>query len=279
MSSKCDSCPSGATCQSKGACDEIQIEYNPKNHVKRVIAVVSGKGGVGKSTVSVLLARELKRRGYSVGILDADITGPSVPRLLDTVGEMAEMEGNEIIPVMSNDGIKSMSLNYFLAEETQPVIWRGPLISGAVKQFWTDVIWGEIDFLVVDLPPGTGDVMLTVMQQMPIDGAVVVSLPQKMVSVIVDKAIKMLHTLQKKVYGVVENMAYTICPRCGEKTELFDGEEAINMVKEEGVDIIAEYPLCSDLMNVSNSQELSAEIAAQTAKMADAVCEGMEING
>ena len=177
---------------------------------------------------------------------------------------------------MSNDGIKSMSLNYFLAEETQPVIWRGPLISGAVKQFWTDVIWGEIDFLVVDLPPGTGDVMLTVMQQMPIDGTVVVSLPQKMVSVIVDKAIKMLHTLQKKVYGVVENMAYTICPRCGEKTELFDGEEAINMVKEEGVDIIAEYPLCSDLMNVSNSQELSAEIAAQTAKMADAVIEARQ---
>lgn len=176
--SDCEGCPSKGNCSSEGGCSGIQIEYNPKNNVKNVIAVMSGKGGVGKSTVAVLLAKELKKRGYQVGLLDADITGPSIPRLVGTVEQRAEMIDEEIQPVETADGIKTISLNYFVPEETQPVIWRGPMISGAVKQFWTDVVWGEIDYLVVDLPPGTGDVTLTVMQQMPVTGVVMWPCPK-----------------------------------------------------------------------------------------------------
>ncbi len=267
----CDNCPSKGKCSSKDKenCGKIEIECNPKNHVKNVIAVMSGKGGVGKSTVSVLLAKELNKRGYKVGILDADITGPSIPRLVGTAGAETYMENSEIQPVVTSDGIKTMSLNYLIEEETQPVIWRGPLISGAVKQFWTDVLWEEIDFLVVDLPPGTGDVTLTVMQQMPVTGVVCVGLPQSMVTMIVTKAIRMMQMMNKPVFGVVENMGYIECPDCGSKIELFDGKFGYKEFEDMGIDILAEYPMVPSLME--KYEEEGSTVKLETERLADAV--------
>ena len=266
--SNCDSCPS------KGKCSKIKIEYNPKNSVKHVIAVMSGKGGVGKSTVSVLLAKELNKRGYKVGLLDADITGPSIPRLVGTVGERAAMIDSEILPIVSPDGIKTMSLNYFIEEESQPVVWRGPMISGAVKQFWTDVIWGEIDFLVVDLPPGTGDVTLTVMQQMPVTGVVGVAVPQSMVTMIVTKAIKMMQLMNKPVFGIVENMSYIECPDCGKQMELYEGKYGYHEFEDMGIDILAEYPMVPDLMMQYATE--GTTVNEQTKALADAVVTNAE---
>ncbi len=262
------------TCPSKGNCGKIKIEYNPKNNVKHIIAVMSGKGGVGKSTVSVLLAKELNKRGYKVGLLDADITGPSIPRLVGTVGKFAAMNENEIMPVVSDDGIKTMSLNYFVEEESQPVVWRGPMISGAVKQFWTDVIWGEIDFLVVDLPPGTGDVTLTVMQQMPVTGVVGVAVPQSMVTMIVTKAIKMMQIMKKPVFGIVENMSYIECPDCGRQMELYEGKYGYREFGDMGIDILAEYPMVPDLM--AQYQTEGSTVNTQTKSLADAVIANAE---
>ena len=269
--SDCEGCPSKGNCSSEGGCSGIQIEYNPKNNVKNVIAVMSGKGGVGKSTVAVLLAKELKKRGYQVGLLDADITGPSIPRLVGTVEQRAEMIDEEIQPVETADGIKTISLNYFVPEETQPVIWRGPMISGAVKQFWTDVVWGEIDYLVVDLPPGTGDVTLTVMQQMPVTGVLMVALPQSMVSMIVMKAVNMMAAMRKPVFGVVETMSYLQCSKCGEKHPLFDGKNGTALFEEMGVPIIAEYPMVPDLMEEFCNSD--SEVYKQTKQLTDTVIE------
>lgn len=272
----CENCPSKGNCGSKDKenCGKIEIEYNPKNHVKHVIAVMSGKGGVGKSTVSVLLAKELNNRGFKVGLLDADITGPSIPRLVGTVGQYAYMENGEIMPVVTSDGIKTISLNYFMEEESQPVVWRGPMISGAVKQFWTDVIWGDIDFLVVDLPPGTGDVTLTVMQQMPVTGVVGVSLPQTMVTMIVTKAIKMMQMMGKPVYGIVENMSYIECPDCGKQTELYEGSFGYKDFGDMGIDILAEYPMAKDIMTQYDTD--GSRVKEETKKLADAVIKNVE---
>lgn len=270
--SDCENCPSKGNC--KGDCGKIEIECNPKNHVKHVIAVMSGKGGVGKSTVSVLLAKELNKRGYKVGLLDADITGPSIPRLVGTVGEYACMKNEEIMPIMTSDGIKTISLNYFVQEESQPVVWRGPMISGAVKQFWTDVIWGDIDFLVVDLPPGTGDVTLTVMQQMPVTGVVAVAVPQSMVTMIVTKAIKMMQMMNKPVYGIVENMSYIKCPDCGKEMELYEGKFGYKEFADMGIDVLAEYPMTNELM-ADYSIEGSV-VNIETVKLTDAVVKNAE---
>ena len=242
--------------------------------MKHVIAVMSGKGGVGKSTVSVLLAKELNKRGFKVGLLDADITGPSIPRLVGTSGENAYMEDGEILPVVTSDGIKTISLNYFMEEESQPVVWRGPMISGAVKQFWTDVIWGDIDFLVVDLPPGTGDVTLTVMQQMPVTGVSGVAVPQSMVTMIVTKAVKMMQLMNKPVYGIVENMSYIECPECGKQMELYEGKFGYHEFDDMGIDILAEYPMVTDLMGQYASN--GSTVQTETEKLADAVILNVE---
>ncbi|MFS8541303.1 MAG: Mrp/NBP35 family ATP-binding protein, partial [Tissierellales bacterium] len=207
----CNNCPSRNNCTSQNTCT---IKNNPNNHVKNIIGVMSGKGGVGKSTVSSLIAKELNEKGYKVGVLDADITGPSIPRLLQVDKKRAVANGEAIIPVETEDGIKVMSLNLLIEDEDKPVIWRGPIVSGIVQQFWTDVIWGELDYLIIDMPPGTGDVALTVMQSIPITGLVIVSVPQDMVSMIVAKAINMAKRLNIPVLGVVENMSYVMCPDC-----------------------------------------------------------------
>lgn len=245
----CDSCPSKANCKRQETC---MIENNPLNSVKHIIAIMSGKGGVGKSTISALIASELRNRNFRVGILDADITGPSIPRLFGMKNRRAEVSGEGIYPAETVTGIYVMSMNLLTEYEEQAVIWRGPMIAGAVKQFWTDVIWGDLDFLIVDMPPGTGDVPLTVMQSMPISGVVMVSTPQNLVSMIVSKASDMAKKMDIKVLGVIENMSYITCPECGKKIEVFGANAAEEAAKKIGVNLLGELPLDKDLMELSD---------------------------
>jgi Mrp family chromosome partitioning ATPase len=256
--SKCDTCPSKSGCSTQESC---MIENNPMNNVGKIIGVMSGKGGVGKSTMSVLIAKNLARKGYKVGILDADITGPSVPRLLNISGKRAESSDKAIIPVETEDGIKVVSLNLLIESEEQPVIWRGPIIAGVVKQFWTDVIWGNLDYLVIDMPPGTGDVALTVMQSIPVSGVVMISVPQDMVSMIVSKAVVMVRKLNIKVLGVIENMSYIVCPDCSRKIRLFEGENTDAFLKEMELDLLGELPMVKEIVDISRNgvKELSRE--------------------
>jgi Mrp family chromosome partitioning ATPase len=252
----CNSCPSRGTCKSQDVCT---IKNNPYNNVKKIIGVMSGKGGVGKSTISALIAKDLNDKGYKVGIMDADITGPSIPRLLKVDQERATANDLGIIPVETEDGIKIISLNLLVEEEENPVIWRGPIVSGVVQQFWTDVIWGDLDYLIIDMPPGTGDVALTVMQNIPISGLVIVSVPQDMVSMIVAKAVNMAKKLNIPVIGVVENMSYVMCPDCGKRIEIFDGENTKEFLSEHDLTLLGELPMIKDVANipVKGNRELS----------------------
>ena len=202
--------------------------------VKRVIGVISGKGGVGKSTVTAMIASALAAKGEKTGILDADITGPSIPRLFG-ISDKAEADGECVYPIESGKGIKIMSINLLLEDETSPVIWRGPVISGTVKQFWTEVAWGELDTLLVDMPPGTGDVPLTVFQSIPVDGLIVVTTPQELVGMIVSKAVNMAQMMNVPVLGLVENMAYFKCPDCGKEHEIFGHSSAYSVAESFGI--------------------------------------------
>lgn len=246
--SNCENCPTKEDCKTKEGC---MIENNPYNFVKKIIGVMSGKGGVGKSTVSALIAEELNKKGYSVGIMDADITGPSIPRLLKVKDKKVQSNELGLLPVTTENGIKVMSLNLLMEDEQQPVIWRGPLIAGTVKQFWTDVFWGDLDYLIIDMPPGTGDVALTVMQSIPINGIVMVSVPQDLVSMIVAKAVNMVKTMNIKVIGVVENMSYIICPDCNKKIRIFDSENTEEFLNKLELKLLGELPMCSAIANVS----------------------------
>jgi len=207
--------------------------------IKRVIGIVSGKGGVGKSIVTSMLSVIMQRRGLKTAILDADITGPSIPKAFGVKGQVYTV-GDGLMPLESTTGIKVMSLNLLLEEETRPVVWRGPVIAGAVKQFWTDVIWEDVDYMFVDMPPGTGDVPLTVFQSIPLDGIVVVTTPQDLVSMIVEKALNMAKLMNIPILGIVENMAYVECPDCGKKINIFGGTERDNI---DGCPIIGRLPL------------------------------------
>ncbi|MBQ4300662.1 MAG: Mrp/NBP35 family ATP-binding protein, partial [Lachnospiraceae bacterium] len=203
-------------------------EANPNSHIKHVIGIVSGKGGVGKSFVTSSLASMMRKAGYKVGILDADITGPSIPKMFGVHGP-AVADENGSFPVEAEDGTKIMSINLLLDDEEAPVVWRGPVIAGAVKQFWTDVQWGELDYLFVDMPPGTGDVPLTVFQSLPIDGIVIVTSPQDLVKMIVKKAYNMAEMMGVEVLGIVENYSYIVCPDCGKEIKMF-GESYIKEI-------------------------------------------------
>lgn len=248
--SECTTCPSSDGCsKDKESC---MIKNNPLNNVKKIIGVMSGKGGVGKSSISVLIAKHLKQLGYSVGVLDADITGPSAPRLLGLKGKRAMGTEEMMLPVETSDGIKVMSLNLLNDKEEEPVIWRGPMISGIVEQFWTDVLWGDLDYLVIDMPPGTGDVALTVMQSIPISGIVMVSIPQDLVSMIVSKAVNMAKKMNINVLGVIENMSYITCPDCDKKIKLFNGENTDKFLKEMNLKLIAELPMLNSINNLSD---------------------------
>jgi Mrp family chromosome partitioning ATPase len=235
----CSTC--GQDCSSRTA-ESLLAQLNPKSKVRKVYAVVSGTGGVGKSTVTSMLAVEMSRRGYHVGVLDADITGPSIPKALNIHGRPAGVEEG-MLPIRSETGIDVMSINLLLENDTDPVIWRGPILGGVVKQFWTDVVWKDVDYLFVDMPPGTGDVPLTVFQSLPIDGIVVVTSPQELVSMIVKKAVNMAGMMNIPVVGLVENYSYLRCPDCGKVISIF-GESHIDDVSAElGVPVVGRIPV------------------------------------
>jgi Mrp family chromosome partitioning ATPase len=210
-------------------------------NIKRVIGVVSGKGGVGKSMVSVLLAETFSSRGLSVGIMDADITGPSIPRMLAVDSFRAESEGERLIPIVNEEGIKVLSINLFNEEEDQPVIWRGPLLGKVIEQFYADAEWGELDYLIIDFPPGTSDVALTAFQTIPFSGVVIVGTPQDYVSMIVNKSVRMATMLKAPVLGLVENMRTMICPKCGEEVALFD-DGSQGSTRKLGLPLLASFP-------------------------------------
>ncbi len=228
-------------------CDQAAPESflapaNPHSRVKRVIAVVSGKGGVGKSLVTGLMAAGMSRRGHTAAVLDADITGPSMPRLFGLHGRCEGCDDG-IYPLESARGVKLMSIGCLLDNETDPVIWRGSLISGTVKQFWTDVIWGEVDYMFVDMPPGTGDVPLTVFQSLPVDGVLIVASPQELVSVIVEKAVNMANVMNIPVLGLIENMAWMSCPGCGEKLYPFGKGKTEQVAAAHDLPLLARLPI------------------------------------
>ncbi len=223
-----------------------KLEQPKNSNIQKVIAVMSGKGGVGKSSVAALLASELARRNYAVGLLDADITGPSIPKLFGVAGTPVTME-SQVLPETSKSSIRIMSLNLLLEHEDDPVIWRGPLISGAVRQFWTDVLWGDIDYMVVDLPPGTGDVPLTVFQSLPIDGVVIVSTPQELSEMVVKKAVNMVRMMNIPILGLIENMGWVKCPKCGEKIEPFGPSRAEAIAQSMDIGLLGSLPLDPEL--------------------------------
>ena len=222
--------------------EELKISPKPSSNIRRVLAVMSGKGGVGKSSVAGLLVSSLRKRGFKVGILDADITGPSIPKMFGT--HQVPVGGPDgILPVESREGIKMMSINLLLPDEGQPVVWRGPLISGAIQQFWRDITWGDLDVLAVDLPPGTSDASLTVMQSLPLDGIVLVTSPQDLAGMVVRKAANMATGLGVRLLGLVENMSYLICPKCGEKIDLFGTSHAEKTARMIGTRLLGHLPL------------------------------------
>ena len=232
----CEGCPS------KNKPTSFQVASNEYTKVKHVIGVVSGKGGVGKSMVTASLANLMAEKGYRVGILDADITGPSIPKMYGLHGP-AQADDNGIYPPLAENDIKVMSINLLMPDEEAPVIWRGPVISGMVKQFWTDVIWGELDYLFVDMPPGTGDVPLTVFQSLPLDGIVIVSSPQDLVQMIVKKAYHMAKSMNVPILGIVENMSYLECPDCGKHINVFGESHTEQVAEEYGLKLLAQIPI------------------------------------
>ncbi len=240
----CETCSANCSSRSK---ESLLAKENPLSAVKNVIAVVSGKGGVGKSLVTTLLSVNMRRRGYETAVLDADITGPSIPRAFGTSKERAEGSDAGIFPVVSKTGIKLMSLNYLLENESDPVVWRGPVIAGTVTQFWTDVVWGDVDFMFVDMPPGTGDVPLTVFQSLPVKGIVIVASPQELVSVIVEKAVKMAEMMNIPIFGVVENMSYFQCPDCQSKHRIYGDSHIKQVAADHGIYDVAEIPIDAKL--------------------------------
>lgn len=234
----------------------LLAEANPESRVKKIIGVVSGKGGVGKSMVTSLLTCAMQKKGYKTAILDADITGPSIPKMF---GVNYKVIGNEngLTPATASNGTKIMSVNLLLPNETDPVVWRGPIIGGTVKQFWTDVCWGDVDYMFVDMPPGTGDVALTVFQSLPIDGIIVVTSPQELVSMIVEKAVKMAGMTNTPVIGLAENMAYFECPSCHEKHEIFGNSHIYELAAKHEIKATAQLPIDPKLAAASDAGKIA----------------------
>ena len=263
----CSSCSSN--CGERQQPHDFRKPCNAHSHIKKVIAVVSGKGGVGKSTVTCSLAAAMAARGKKVGILDADITGPSIPRAFG-IHQHAMGTDDGLLPVETAGGIKMMSLNLLTDNETDPVIWRGPVIAGAVEQFWTDVVWGELDYLFVDMPPGTGDVPLTVFQSLPVDGVVVVTAPQTLVGMIVTKAVRMAEMMKVPVLGLVENYSFFRCPDCGGEHPIFGASTIDALGTELNLPVLAKLPLDSALARAMDEGTVEgytpnplAQVAAQ----------------
>ncbi|WP_373000434.1 P-loop NTPase, partial [Lutispora sp.] len=245
---KKDTC--SGSCEAAAAENDFSVKAHEKNSIKKVIGVVSGKGGVGKSLVTSTLAVLTRRRGYSVGVLDADITGPSIPKMFGISNRaLASKEG--IIPERTHNDIKIMSINLLLDEEDAPVVWRGPLVSSVVKQFWTDVVWEDVDYLFIDMPPGTSDVVLTVFQSIPLDGIVVVTTPQDLVHMIVRKAYNMAKSMRVPVLGIVENMSYVKCPHCDEEIKVFGDSHIEEIAKGLDIEVLGRMPIDPALAEAS----------------------------
>ena len=238
-SHNCEGCTDNCSERTK---ESFLEKPNEMSRIKKVIGVVSGKGGVGKSLVTSLLAVLAQRKGYKTAIMDADITGPSIPKAFGLHGH-AEASEWGLFPVKTAAGISVMSLNLLMKNETDPVVWRGPLISGAVKQFWTDVIWGDVDYMFIDMPPGTGDVALTVFQSIPVDGIVIVASPQELVGMIVEKAVNMAKMMDVPVLALVENMSYITCPDCGKEIHIFGESHIDEIAQKHGVETVARMPI------------------------------------
>lgn len=257
--SDCAGCAHADSCSSKP--QDLSAPANPFSRVKKVIAVVSGKGGVGKSMVTASLARMMREQGFTVGILDADITGPSIPKMYG-LHESAKGSDEGMFPCEAKDGTRIMSVNLLLENESDPVIWRGPVIAGVVTQFWSDVMWGELDYLFVDMPPGTGDVPLTVFQSLPVDGVVIVTSPQDLVQMIVKKAYNMARQMNIPVLGIVENYSYLACPDCGKKISVFGESHIDEIASELDIPVLGKMPIdpkLSEAVENENFAEVSNE--------------------
>ncbi|MBR6737299.1 MAG: Mrp/NBP35 family ATP-binding protein [Clostridia bacterium] len=265
----CSSC-------SDSSCKDRDFTVKPKDgtSIKKIIAVTSGKGGVGKSLVTTLLAVEARKQGLKVGVLDADVTGPSIPKSFGlTENDRAQGSEEGLIPVQTKSGIKIMSINLLLEDPTQPVVWRGPVISGVVKQFFTDVLWGELDVLFIDMPPGTGDVPLTVFQSLKVDGIVVVTTPQDLVSLIVEKSVKMAELMNVKVLGIVENMSYYVCPDCGKKLYVFGKGKTDEVAKKYGTEKLLELAISEEVRTLVDNGDIES---ANTESITSAINKIME---
>ncbi len=239
-----------ATCSQKCSKESLLEPQNSASSVKKVIGIVSGKGGVGKSLVTSLLAVTMRRRGYKTAILDADITGPSIPKAFGL--KNGTVTGSELgmFPCITKTGIEVMSVNLLMEEETKPVVWRGPVIAGTVKQFWSGVVWNDVDFMFVDMPPGTGDVPLTVFQSLPLDGIIIVTSPQDLVSMIVEKAVNMARLMDVKILGLVENYSYILCPDCGKVIKPYGESKIDALAAQHGTDVLATLPIDSELASL-----------------------------
>ena len=252
----CKSCDKSSCegCIIKGKNMDLMAEANSMSNVKHVIGIVSGKGGVGKSFVTASLANRMAAKGFKVGILDADITGPSIPKMYGLKGA-AQADDNGIYPMETGNGIKVISVNLLLPTEETPVIWRGPILANMVKQFWTDVIWGDLDYLFVDMPPGTGDVPLTVFQSLPVDGIVIVSSPQDLVKMIVKKAFNMAEMMHIPVLGIVENYSFVKCPDCGKEIKVFGESHIDEIAAELGVPVLGKMPIEASFADYADKGE------------------------
>ena len=242
--------------EEKCGIEDFRCNTHELNNIKKKVAVLSGKGGVGKSLVTGLLAVMMRRKGHNVGILDADITGPSIPKMFGADDYKVDTSEFGMYPPKSHNGIKIMSINLLLEKRDAPVIWRGPLIAGAVKQFWTDVIWGDVDYLFFDMPPGTGDVPLTVFQSVPLDGIIIVTSPQDLVSLIVKKAYNMAKSMNIPILGIVENMSYIVCPDCGKQINMFGESKAEKIAEEMGVKFLGRLPVDTEIATLCDDGEI-----------------------
>ena len=262
-----------SSCEEKCEKRDFHVNLHEGSKVKKVIGIVSGKGGVGKSLVTSLLASRINKDGFRSAILDADITGPSIPESFGVGDKRAEaVEGEDALhPVVTDSGIQLMSMNFLLANETDPVIWRGPVIAGAVKQFWTDVVWKDVDFMFVDMPPGTGDVPLTVFQSLPVDGIIVVSSPQQLVRVIVEKAVNMANMMNIPILGLVENMSYVKCPDCGKEITVFGKSNIDKIAQEFNLPVLARLPMEEKVSQAVDAGDIESLVSPELSDAAEKV--------
>ncbi len=261
----CESC--GGSC---GTQESMLKAPHEKSNIKKVIGIVSGKGGVGKSLVTSMLAIQMQRRGSHVGILDADITGPSIPKAFGLTGRL-EADDDGVRPMPTQTGIDVCSINLLLEDDTSPVIWRGPVIAGAVQQFWQEIIWEDVDYMFVDMPPGTGDVPLTVFQSLPVDGIIIMTSPQELVSMVVTKAVKMAEMMNIPIIGIIENYSYIVCPDCGKHISVFGESHVDEIAETHGLEVLAHLPIDPHLASACDAGNLENVILPDLAKALDKI--------